>query len=73
MRALEHYRTRFLCPCGCGHPAAVSLDPLTEFKVHVPTPVRCHVRTALRAAQRQYEDAPGARPEGLLWHAEVQP
>lgn len=69
MLALEHYRSRVLCPCGCGWPADVSQDPTTENTVRVGAPTRCHIRTALIEAQR---DGPDRRtPEALLWGATV--
>jgi hypothetical protein len=71
MRALAWYRDEYLCPCGCGLPRDVTHDPMTEFRVLVHDPVRCHVRTALTARQRAYADRPGSRPDGLLWSVSV--
>jgi len=67
--ALDEYRSKVLCPCGCGYPAEIAQDPMTEFKVLVDDPTRCHVRTALVRKQREWE---GAHPEGLLWRASMR-
>lgn len=69
MLALQHYRDRILCPCGCGYPAEVSQDPMTEFKAYAE-PVRCHIRTALVRAQKDQKDAPN--PEGRMWVAKLR-
>lgn len=68
MLALQDWRDS-LCPCGCGWPADVAQDPMTEFRVRVEDPTRCHVRSALAKAQREYASGEGSRPEGLLWRA----
>ena len=69
MLALQDYRDTTLCPCGCGWPAEISQDPMTEFRVRVSS-VRCHVRTQMSRAQAEYREQSGARPDGLLWRAE---
>lgn len=69
MLALEDYRRNVLCPCGCGYPAEVSQDPMTEFRAYAG-PVRCHVRTALVRAQKDQQGVP--HPEGRLWVAKLR-
>ena len=64
MLALDDYRRNVLCPCGCGYPRELSQSPDVEFKLEVPAPTRCHVRTALARAQR---DSERKFPEALLW------
>lgn len=65
MLALQHYRAELLCPCGCGWPKSVSMDPMTEWNLGEPQAFRCHIRTALVKAQRDGKDRPV--PEGLMW------
>lgn len=55
-----------LCPA-CGRPASVCQDPMTEFRLSVPPPTRCHITTAVRRAQKQYEKS--EHPEALLFGA----
>ena len=71
MRALEHYRTEMICP-SCGWPKEICQDPMTEFKVEVPPPTRCHVTTALRNAQKAASEKSNAGAEGLLWAARLR-
>lgn len=42
---------------------------MTEFKVFVPAPTRCHIRTALARAQKAWE---GPDQDGLLWGARIR-
>lgn len=72
MRALHEYRAEDLCPCGCGWPRTVSLDPMTEFRIEIPPPVRCHVRAALVKAQESYARQSGAVTEAALWTARLR-
>lgn len=69
MLALQGWRDS-LCPCGCGFPAVVAQDPMTEFRVNVPDPVRCQVRAVMSQRQRDHESP--TPPEALLWRAEVR-
>lgn len=71
MRALEQYRREQVCP-SCGWPKAVCQAPETEFRLEVLAPTRCHVSTAISAAQRDYAKGEHARPEGLLWAARLR-
>lgn len=70
-QALQQWRDEDLCECGCGWPKAISQDPMTEFRVRVPLPVRCQIRTALAAAQKNYRAGKDPRPEGLIWAARI--
>lgn len=70
MLALDYYRRNILCPCGCGWPRDVSMDPMTEFALGEPQAIRCHVRTALARAQKDGKDRP--TPEALLWDVQMR-
>lgn len=73
MLALEQYRREVLCPCGCGFPAEVAQDPMTEFRRQVGPPIRCHIRTGLAQAQKQYRESnPHGEMSGLLWDVKVR-
>lgn len=72
MRALHEYRAEDLCECGCGFPKVVAQDPMTEFRVEVPAPAKCHIRAALLRAQRAYAEKQGATPEAALWSVRVR-
>ncbi|HZL06774.1 MAG TPA: hypothetical protein VFE45_15395 [Coriobacteriia bacterium] len=71
MLALAQWRDEDLCPL-CGWPKAICQDQATEGRVTVPPPTRCHITTAMHAAQKAYGDSPGARPDGLVWGAGVK-
>ena len=72
MLALAQWRDEDLCPL-CGWPKVICQDPrLSVGGVSVPPPTRCHITTAMTAAQKVYAQSPGANPEGLLWRAEVK-
>lgn len=71
MLSLQHWRETFLCPCGCGYPAEVAQDPMTEFRARVEAPTRCHVRTAMIRAQRDAQDAGIQVPEALMWRVNL--
>lgn len=71
-KALQEWRDEDVCP-SCGWPKAICQDPrLSVGGVTIPAPTRCHITTAMAAAQTAYEKAPGANPHGLLWRAEVK-
>ena len=70
MDALRWWRDEYLCQCGCGFPAEVAQDPMTEFRVQVPDPGRCHIRTALGKAHKAASGR--EHPEALLWSAQVR-
>lgn len=72
LEALAQYRAEYVCP-SCGGLRAICQDPMAEFNVDAPLPVRCHVTTQLRAAQNDYASKTAARPEGLMWRADVDP
>ena len=46
-----------LCPCGCGHPADVALDPLAADAVEVDDSTRCAFRAAIQQWQSESKDA----------------
>jgi hypothetical protein len=72
MDALAWWREQALCPL-CGWPKSICQDPrLSVGGVEVPPPTRCHVTTAMVAAQDSYARSAGASPRGLLWQARVK-
>lgn len=72
MDALRWWRDEYLCPCGCGFPVEVAQDPMTEFRVQVPNPTRCHVRTALIRAREGDRESKRQQPDALLYAAQVR-
>lgn len=70
MLALAYYREHLLCPCGCGWPKRISMDPRTEFNLAQPVAHRCHIRTALTKARKDDKDRP--TPEGVLWDVQLR-
>jgi hypothetical protein len=66
--ALQQYEDELLCPCGCGLPAAVTLDPENEGKFDVEPPFRCQARTALLREQKRFgEDENVRERDALMW------
>lgn len=70
--ALQQWRDEDLCPCGCGWPKAVSMDPATEMGAVEVVRTRCHVRTALAQAQREYQRTTSSEMEGALWSTRLR-
>ena len=71
MRSLAKWRDEHICP-SCGWPKEICQSPEAEFGLEVPPPTRCHVTTALRRAQKAYNEDPTANPDGLLWAARLR-
>lgn len=68
--ALDWYRENYLCPCGCGWPRSITLDPLTEWNYEVPPPAVCQITKQIVAAQKARSESPLAYTgPGLLWGA----
>lgn len=56
-----------LCPCGCGHPADISLDPMAIDSVEVDDSTRCAYQAALEEWRAESKDVePGVLPVAVL-------
>jgi hypothetical protein len=67
MLALERWRSESLCPL-CGMPKEICHAPYGTYVYGTDDPIRCNVRTALRAAQKGRTDA-----ELLVWTPTAKP
>ncbi len=68
IEALRWYRDEYLCPCGCGWPRSITLDPATEFALDVPQqPQVCMVTKRIAVAAKAWSKQDGADSAGLLW------
>lgn len=70
MISLERYRREHICPL-CGGPKEVCQAPYGTFVYSAGVPIRCHVTTAIRQAQR----AGGSREDAdaLIYPPEIKP
>lgn len=55
-----------LCPCGCGFPKAMTLDPDADGSVEVDDSQVCEVRRALDEWRTQSDPQPGVLPVPVL-------
>ncbi|MGW8565653.1 hypothetical protein [Isoptericola sp. NPDC055881] len=72
MLALAEWEASEVCPL-CGWPKDVCQAREAEFGIDVPPPVRCHVTTAIRIAQKARAEGNAAPHEdALIWSAQAK-
>lgn len=58
-----------LCPCGCGFPADITLDPDADGSIDIDDSRRCAVQAALAEWRESQKDAePGTIPFPVVNH-----